>query len=306
MITLDAVVSEAAHLFFYRVCVSKQMASVSLSSPSSIVDMNTMAVALMQQNNLAEATESFRRALFCLRELVGTAEAAPVTVTTAPGNKIQNHGSVPEFVGSSTSSMETAEAMQTTADQATEHEATAQTNVNTSTTTTNVVYSVSIDHPLNSPKINYLSTSPDNLFEFYNRAFVISSDAPNVDKEVYESIITAVVLYNMGLSCHRKAGRSGATRELHSALKLYEMSAKVIQDVPKLSRDSVNVLVLALINNMGYIHSHFYDYTAIEQCRAFLYSLFMSSNTNDLTPEDCVFFSYVLLRNDMSPMSPAA
>jgi hypothetical protein len=244
--------------------------------------MNTMAVTLMQQNNQDEAIASFQRALTCLRrQLVLPAEDSnfrdpPWTAT--------NHGS-------SAPAMDITEAMQI------------------HPSDNKVVYSVSVDHTLYNTNTNVLSTSPDNPYAFYNQAFVFSSNVAGEFPLVSESIILAVLLFNVGLAFHGKAVRSGASRELRRALKLYKMSLVALQN-----GDVSQVLHLALLNNMGYIHSHFYEWEDMKQCREILDLQFMStwcniSSKDEFTDEDYIFFSFVLLTNycvSHSPVPPAA
>jgi hypothetical protein len=253
-----------------------------MASPSSVVNMNTMAVCLMQQNRHDEAKQVFRQAVTCLQELVGTEDDSEF---------LQSHPSPSEIRSSAASLMDTStDAMQS----------------DTSNGRVKVVYGVSIDHPLCITNASFLSASPDNLFDFYNRAFVLSLNFAAELPVVYESVATAVLLYNMALSGHGKAIRSGSSEELRRTLKLYKMSLRILQDDSSLhSENMVHVLRLALLNNIGCIHSHFYDWKDMKECREVLYSLFASAN--DLTVEDYVFFSYVLLPSyHISPVPAAA
>jgi hypothetical protein len=239
-----------------------------VSTLSSIVDMNAKGVALSQQNNLDEATNSFRRALACLFELVETKEDSNAhhhRTTTGTAKKIC----------SGTKLTDTSESMQT-----------------------KIVESISIDHPQSATKTNYLSTSPDNSFDFYNRAFVLNSSSAN-GEEVHEcvmTVMTAIMLYNKALTYHTNAVRSGATKKLHRALKLYRMSFRVLQENPDISCDMVDLLLLALVNNMGFIYSHFYDWAEMKKSHEILHSLFMSTCdiSNSLEAEEYTFFSYVI------------
>jgi hypothetical protein len=252
-----------------------------MASPSSIVNMNTMAVCLMQQNRHDEAKQTFRQAVTCLQELVGTENDSEF---------LQSHPPPSEIRSSAGSPMDTTDAMQS----------------DTSNNRVKVVYGVSIEHPLCITNTSFLSASPDNLFDFYNRAFLLSSNLAAELPMVYESVATAVLLYNMALSGHGKAVRSGSSKELRRTLKLYKMSLRILQDDSSLhSEDMLHVLLLALLNNIGCIHSHFYDWQDMQECREVLYSLFASAN--DLTVEDYVFFSYVLLPSyHVSPVPAAA
>lgn len=242
---------------------------------SSIVDMNTKAIARAQQNNLDVAIKSFGRALACLFELVGTKKDSNVHRKAACNAK---------KMYSRTEFTDVSESIQTT-----------------------IVESVSIDYPQSHTETNYVSTSPDNSFKFYNKAFVPTSFSAN--EEAHDSVMTSILLYNMALTYHIKAVQTGATKALYSALKLYRMSFDVVQGNSDFSCDMRDLLLLALINNMGFIHSHFYDWDKMKNSQEVLHSLFMAAcdiSTN-LETEDCIFFSYVLSPHyQISSVSPAA
>lgn len=215
-----------------------------------------MAVTLKQQNRHDVAKETLRRALTCLQELVGSEGASEF---------LQSHIPKSEIRSSTGSLMDTTDTMQS------------------DSSNRKVVYGVSIEHPLCNTTTRFLSAPLDNSSN-------IAVELP----VVYESVTTAVLLYNMGLSCHGNAIRRGFSRELRRALQLYKMSIRIVQDDSSLhGEDMLQALLLALLNNnIGCIHSHFYDWNEMRESREVLYSLFASSN--DLTMEDNVFFSYVL------------
>jgi hypothetical protein len=265
-----------------------------MASPSSIVNMrNTTAVCLMQQNRHDEAKQAFRA---CLHELVGTEDVSEVLVQTShrptylPSPLLRRQQRAAPFLSSTGPLMDTTDAMQS----------------DISNGRVKVVYGVSIEHPLCITNTIFLSSSPDNLFNFYNRAFIISSNLAADLPVVYESVIAGVLLYNIGLSSHGKAIRSGSSKELRGTLTLYKMSLRsILQDDSSLhSKGMLHVLLLALLNNIGCIHSHFYDWKEMKECRETLYLLFASAN--DLTVEDYVFFSYVLLPSSHIPPFPVA
>jgi hypothetical protein len=255
-----------------------------MATLSSIVYRNTKAIALLQHNKLDDATRSFRRALACLFKLVGTKE-----------------DSAKKKMYSSAEVMSTSESMHTTITESTSLVESVYIVKRSS-----LVESVSIDHPQSNAETNYLSTSPDNSFQFYNRAFALTSSS--VNGEVDDILMAAILLYNMALAYHSKAMQTCATKELYRALKLYRMSFDVLQDNSNISCDMVDLLLLALISNMGYIHSHIYDWDEMKNSHEVLHSLFMATCdiSNSLEAEDCMFFSYVLSPLQISSVSPAA
>jgi tetratricopeptide (TPR) repeat protein len=171
-----------------------------------------------------------------------------------------------------------------------------------------VFKSISIQRQVGNTTVNFWSTSPHNCFEFYNHAFDISSNITTEMRGISESIMPTVLLYNMGLAYHGKAVRSGSSSEFHQALKFYQMSLHVLQDNPALHyQDMLHILCLALLNNMGYIHSHFYEWSEMKQCHIILESRLVSTfkHSKDLAEEN-VFFSYIILSYNTTLMSPAA
>jgi tetratricopeptide (TPR) repeat protein len=263
-----------------------------MATLSSIVHWNTKAIALAQQNSNDEAIKGFRRALACLFRIVGTKKDSNVHHrTTCTAKKM--------YTG--TELMDTSESMQTTI-----VESVSKVESVSIVEIASIVESISIDHPQSNAETNYLSTSPDNAFQFYNRAFALTSSS--IKEEVHDSVMAAILLYNMALAYHSKAMRTCATKELYRALKLYRMSFDVLQDNSKISCDMVNLLLLALINNMGFIHSHIYDWDEMKNSYEVLHSLFMATCdiSNNLEAEDCMFFSYVLSPLQISSVAPAA
>jgi hypothetical protein len=244
-----------------------------MATLSSIADMNTKAIALAQHNHLDDAIKSFRRALACFYKLLETRKDCTA-----------------EKMCQRTELMDTFESMQVT-----------------DVESVSIVESVSADHPHSSAETDYLSTSPDNSFPFYNRYFVLTSSS--VNEKVHDSVMTAILLYNMALTYHKKALRSSTTKELYRALKLYRMSFDVLQDSNISCDMGVDLLLLALINNMGFIHSEFYDWDEMMNSHEVLHSLFMATCdiSSSLEAEDCIFFSYVLSAHyQISSVSPAA
>ncbi len=254
--------------------------------------MNTKAIALAQHNDLDEAIKSLRRALTCFYKLVGTRKdcTAGKMCPRTPTELVDTSESMQATVVESVSIVESVSSV----------------SVNT-LSSTDTLSSVSVDLPQSNAETDYLSTSPDNSFQFYDRPFVLTSSS--VNEKVHDSAMTAILLYNMALTYHMKALRTCATKELYRALKLYRMSFDVLQDNSNISCDMVDLLLLALINNMGFIHSEFYDWDKMKNSHEVLHSLFMAACdiSSSLEAKDCNFFSYVLSAHyQISSASPAA
>jgi hypothetical protein len=143
----------------------------------------------MQHNRHEEAKDALRRALTCLQQLVGPEEDSEFLQGQPPKSEIWS---------STGSPMDTTDTMQGEPSKS------------------KIVFGVSIEHPLCKTNASFLSASPDNLFDFYNRAFIISSNIAGELPLVYESVTTAVLLYNTGLTCY-----AGGSLKKGAPLQLY-------------------------------------------------------------------------------------
>jgi hypothetical protein len=77
----------------------------------------------------------------------------------------------------------------------------------------------------------------------------------------------ATLLYNLGLALHVNAVNNGKTSELEGALTLYEMSFSVVEDSwSQFDVDDLMLLLLALFNNMGCIHSILFNSKKTKTC----------------------------------------
>jgi hypothetical protein len=83
----------------------------------------------------------------------------------------------------------------------------------------------------------------------------------------------------MGLAYHCQGIRNGTSRELKLALQLYKASLQVFEDERQCFSSLCNQadLLLALINNMGHIFSHFYDLKGMDRCQRHLQILLEST-----------------------------
>jgi hypothetical protein len=105
-------------------------------------------------------------------------------------------------------------------------------------------------------------------FSIFNHAFTLSKSAELVASvsNNYDRFL-AMLLYNMGLSLHIQALRSGKSEELRGALDLYEMSFGVVEANWQLFHiDDLMLILMALFNNLGHINSFFYNVDQIQIC----------------------------------------
>lgn len=79
--------------------------------------------------------------------------------------------------------------------------------------------------------------------------------------------IQAMLLYNLGLTVHLQAMRSGRSEELKGALQLYEMAFSVVENSWQLMcLDDLMLLMMALLNNLGHIHATLYNMPQTQCC----------------------------------------
>jgi hypothetical protein len=132
-----------------------------------------------------------------------------------------------------------------------------------------------------------------SLFRVYDRAFLVPPPEHDENNEKdYNTICSAVVVYNLSLSYHlaaisgsfsnRCASVSGEVRVptvqmiLEKSLRLYGMALKLIESLSETSRCYYHAtkLVLAIVNNTGQIHSGFCNLMAMQQCRDCILALY--------------------------------
>ena len=128
--------------------------------------------------------------------------------------------------------------------------------------------------------------SPDNFFHIYENAFLVPKSAKAyMHPYAFQDLVSAVLMYNTGLLCHRQGLEIGNFRMLERALFLYEMAASTVQQDASYKSDDIDGLfMLALTNNMGHIHSHMFCQEKADFCRRLLEDLI----SDELLVADCV------------------
>jgi hypothetical protein len=148
--------------------------------------------------------------------------------------------------------------------------------------------------------LNYTTTSPHNVFAFYSRAIAIEvyrDEASAWSRCVPH--IPAVLLYNAAFILHQQAMRTRAMPDFVRALDLYQKSLSVLQTTTLCgwTMDGLDILLLALVNNMGHCYSHLKSHYRAKLClEAVCHLLQMSShNPVAVTEEDYGFFRLSIL-----------
>jgi hypothetical protein len=140
-------------------------------------------------------------------------------------------------------------------------------------------------------------TSINGMFQMYGCAFHIPTCMQQEyhwhDEQVMDTILSAYVLYNIGLTYHLIAithqhhvknqhphvntTTTTTTTCNHQALKFYQMTLHVFHlinsDHHHVHYCNVSHLAMAAVNNMGCVHSERFNYIEMMQCRDYLLKL---------------------------------
>ena len=149
------------------------------------------------------------------------------------------------------------------------------------------------------------TASYNDYFTLYDRAFSVFEDwTMNMSLITWLRValipcILPAIFYNIGLIYHRTAIRYDSTGGLLQALDFYSASLFLLgrhHACAGLLKSQCNVLLLALYNNIGQIHSHFYNEAQTLFCRDHLISVFLQTDfTRFLTKEEFIFFDMNIL-----------
>jgi hypothetical protein len=152
------------------------------------------------------------------------------------------------------------------------------------------------------------SSGDYSIFTLFDRALVIPQ-CPEITGNTDR--IMAMLLYNMGLCLHLQATSSGKALEMDGALQLYEMAFSVVEDAwAEFDVDDLMLLLLALFNNMGIIHSSRFENAKTRTCLDWLSTLAANPIFQSLMekPEYTPFFMNLLvaMKQQTHTCSPAA
>jgi len=122
--------------------------------------------------------------------------------------------------------------------------------------------------------------------------------------------LLAMLLYNMGLSLHLQSVQNGKTAELKGALDLYEMAFSVVEtEWSRFDVDDLMLLLMALFNNLGHIHSNLYNLKQRETCIDWLTALAGHPTFHKLMQRDGYapfFMNLLVVLKQQQLISPAA
>jgi tetratricopeptide (TPR) repeat protein len=135
------------------------------------------------------------------------------------------------------------------------------------------------------------ASPPSTAYSMYNRALVLSDDQDDYSLLVrYQHRTGAIILYNLALVHHNIGIHLGASTALPHALRLYEMAFEAI-DQQGASLVDVQILLLALLNNMGNIHTHLFHFENAQRCLENLRMVVLAASSSTMAmDEDYIFF----------------
>ena len=133
------------------------------------------------------------------------------------------------------------------------------------------------------------ASSPNTAYSMYNRALVLSRDQDDYSLLVkYRHRTSAILLYNLALVHHNIGIHLGLSAALPHALRLYDMALETIDKGANFL--DVQKLLLAILNNMGNIHTHLFHFEHTRQCLNSLRVVLSASSSLMEMDDDYVFF----------------
>jgi tetratricopeptide (TPR) repeat protein len=229
-----------------------------------VADANDKAVAMLQSGERDEAIAFFSRAIEAIQQSVNMSsfpgELPDITCRYSPTRSLnfKDQGAVDEEGGD---------------------------------TNTLIVSVASGDYELAESQ----TVTHDNVFSFYNHAFVFESLPGTVttitqQESRHERKISAILIFNLALTFYGK-GICGGGPYLRKALQLYTMTISLISD--EAGFEDLHAIELASWNNIGHIYCHLAEHENAGKCRVHLYQALFADPATSLRL--MYGFSYALL-----------
>jgi len=264
------------------------------SMTSQAVDLNLRAVNYLQSSRYDEAARVLRRSLRLVLD------GGRKTGSSSPNN------SADLFLGTPSAPMNKGENVVPPRPHKSGGNFAARNNKNASRIFT---------APIHDGSMQDLDASPDNIFPFFTRAFVlVHPDDVDPNAHEYRSETTAVLLYNIGLSYHSKGVTKGGSKRLEYALEFYHLALTTLEESQELPvqecSEKARFIILALLTNMAHIYSHFYESSEACTCRELIPELLAAVpfETTVMGEDEYVFFFMAIhVYNDINLVNaPAA
>lgn len=134
-----------------------------------------------------------------------------------------------------------------------------------------------------------LTSLPEAAHSMYNRAMVLADNQGREPMSAQnQQRIGAIILYNLALIHHNIGLHLGMSPALWQALRLYERALETLDSGA--SFNDAAKLLLAILNNMGNIHAHLFNYESTWACMNKLRLALAASNSALALDEDYLFF----------------
>jgi tetratricopeptide (TPR) repeat protein len=219
------------------------------------VNENQKAVAMLQNGECDQAIAIFSRALLGIQQCVESASQAGKACRYSPTRPLDFQ------------------------DESAEVERRRQTN--------HLIASVALGDCYELAESQRPATH-DNLFSFYNHAFVFRS-LPDIatrtsQQESHDhTLISTVLIFNLAMAFYGKglcASTPKSSKYLRKALQLYTMAISLISD--EAGFEGLHAIELASWNNIGHIYSHLAEHENAMNCRAHLYQALFADPATSL------------------------
>jgi len=132
-------------------------------------------------------------------------------------------------------------------------------------------------------------TGDDSSFLLFDRALMIPAEVVSLVEQSapLQNLAAAILMYNMGLSYHLEGLRMGMSWRLLQANRFYSMSYCLLSDEDLISQPELSALVMmALVNNTGHIHSYFCNFYEASICSQDLLTYYHDQSYENLLSEE--------------------
>jgi tetratricopeptide (TPR) repeat protein len=131
-----------------------------------------------------------------------------------------------------------------------------------------------------------LSADQTAGIQFFNRPFtmsIISAKYSSLDQ--YR--LRIIALYNLALIHHHRGARSGKSKDLYAAMKYYKLALQMFDYAENnIDLEGMLLLYLALWNNMGNIHSSFFNVMETIECCNLIQNLLECHESSMILEDD--------------------
>jgi hypothetical protein len=141
---------------------------------------------------------------------------------------------------------------------------------------------------------NAMSSSPENVFVVFNRAFTYYDHGVFNSSADYTKA-TVTLLYNTGIAFHHLGIQENNTAALEKSLYTYQMAYTVLSQ--KCDDSFSYLIMLALCNNMSHIHGHFFNLEKARTLRGLIAEILacVSRADSSVAVDEYDFFATELL-----------